>query len=188
MAILILAFRQYNKLRKEQRPVNLSNQLKTARQKKRLTQRQVAETIHVDTTTYAHYELGRRVPNAKIWVELCRVLEIPVFPAQIQVIYPDGLLDKFEKCIVDNGKPTESFRENNERLMRIENTLNEVYKIQEDAMDTTHLPINKSADLLSSGSFTIMNVALDVRGEKLIRKALKCMSALIAKNHAICSK
>lgn len=168
---------------KGNKSLELNNQLKDARQRKSLTQKQVAEAIHVDTTTYAHYESGRRVPNAKTWVELCKILGLNYFPAQIQIIYPDGLLDKFEQCLVENGTPTENFRENNERFTKIHKVLNEVHEIREEAMDTTDLPINEAPC-----PSTIMNVALDLRGEKLINKALECMSELMAKNRAMYSE
>lgn len=86
--------------------MEINKQLRYFRQHKGLTQKHVADAINVDKTTYAHYGSGRRVPNVKTWVKLSQVLGFPVFPAQIQIVYPDGLLDIFEECINENGKPT----------------------------------------------------------------------------------
>ena len=166
--------------------MDLNQDLKLARQRERLTQKQVAEEIHVDKTTYAHYESGRRTPNAKTWVELCRFLRIPIFPAQIEIVYPDGLLDDFDKCITDNGQPTEDFRENNSRFMAIYNFLNRICEIRAEAMDITDLPTDQ-INISLGGPVTIMNVSLNIRGEKLIEKAIKCMAELMSKNQNLFS-
>ena len=166
--------------------MELNQKLRAARQQKGLTQKQVAEVIRVDKTTYAHYESGRRTPDAKTWVTLCEFLEIPVFPAQVKIDYPEGLLDKFEKCIADNGQPTEEIRENNERFMAINDSLNRIYKVRAEAMDTTDLPIDQ-IDMSLGRPVTIMNVSLDIRAEKLIERAIKCMAVLMAKNQDLFS-
>lgn len=166
--------------------MDLNQKLRTARQYKGLTQKQVAEVIRVDKTTYAHYESGRRTPDAKTWVTLCELLEIPVFPAPVKIDYPKGILDEFDKCITDNEQPTEELRENNNRIMAINNFLNEICKIRAEAMDTTDLPIDK-IDMSLGSPVTIMNVSLDIRAEKLIEKAIKCMAVLMAKNQDLFS-
>lgn len=166
--------------------MDLNQELKIARKLKGLTQKQIAEVIQVDTTTYAHYESGRRTPDAKTWIKLSEFLDLPVFPMQIKIEYPEGLLDKFEKCIINNGQPTENFSENNNRFTAINNSLNEIYKIHEKAMDTSNLPIDK-IDLPLDSSVTIMSVSLDIRAEKLIENAIKCMAALMAKNQDLFS-
>ena len=166
--------------------MDLNKNLKFARQRKGLTQKQVAEAIHVDKTTYAHYESGRRTPNAKTWVALCQVLEIPVFPAQVKIVYPEGLLDDFEKYISDNEQPTEEFHENNNRFRAIYSFLTRIYEIHKDAMDITDLPIDQ-IDMSLGSPVTVMNVSLDIRAEKLIEKATKCMEALMSKNQDLFS-
>ena len=162
--------------------VEINEQLKFIRQQKRLTQKQVADAIGIDKSTYAHYESGRRVPNAKTWVALSNFFGFPVFPAQIQIVYPEGLLEKFEKCIKENGQPTGDFNTNRERFMKIGNSLNEIYKVHEEAMDTSALPIDALVNQSIDTPFTVMTVTLDVRAERLIGEAVKCMNALIADN------
>lgn len=161
--------------------MEINSQLKYFRQRDGFTQKQVADAIGIDKTTYAHYESGRRVPNAKIWVKLSEVLGFPVFPAQIQIVYPEGLLDKFEKCIADNGKPTGNFRKNNECYMEISSVLSEIHKINEKSMDVSDLPLDKIAQT----PINIMNVAFDARAERLTRKAFKCMEELMAENEEL---
>ena len=166
--------------------MELNQRLRTARQQKGLTQKQVAEVIGVDKSTYAHYESGRRTPDAKTWVALCEFLEIPIFPAQVNIVYPEGWLDEFEKCITDYGQPTEKIRDNNDRIMSINDSLNRIFKVRAEAMDTTDLPIDK-IDMSLGRPVTIMNVSLDIRAEKLIERAIKCMAVLMAKNQDLSS-
>jgi len=159
--------------------MEINEQLKLYRKRADKTQKEIADTLGIDKSTYAHYESGRRTPNAKIWVQLSKALNIPVFPAQIKIIYPDGLLDKLEECIKNNGTPTNDFKENNRRFTAINEVLQEVFDVHEQAMNTDSLPIN---DLLNSYEplpKTIMEVSLDIRGEILIQRAMKCQNNLI---------
>lgn len=66
--------------------------------------------------------------------------------------------------------------------MVIINSLNEIYKIHEEAMDIGDLPIDELVKSNSNMPYTVMNVALNARSEQLIEKALKCMNILIADN------
>ncbi len=162
--------------------MEINNQLKYFRQRRGFTQKQIADAIGIDKTTYAHYESGRRVPNAKIWVKLSEVLGFPVFPAQIQIVYPDGLLDKFEKCIDDNGKPTGDFRKNNECYMNISAVLSEIHKINEKSFDTSDLPLDELEQTAIPRPIRVMDVTMDVRAELLIQKAFNCMNELMLEN------
>lgn len=159
--------------------MEINEQLKFIRQQKKLTQKQVADAIGIDKSTYAHYELGRRVPNAKTWIRLCNLFGLPVFPAQIQIVYPEGLLEKFEKCIKENGKPTGDFYTDIEKFKKISSLLNEVYEVQDKAMDTSDLPIDALINQSIDTPCTVMTVTLDIRAERLIKEALRCMDALI---------
>ena len=66
--------------------------------------------------------------------------------------------------------------------MKIGNSLNEVYKVHEEAMDSSALPIDALVNQSIDTPFTVMTVTLDVRAERLIGEAVKCMNALIADN------
>ncbi len=162
--------------------MEINDQLKCLRMKKGMTQKQVADAIEVDKTSYAHYESGRRTPNGKKWVALSKVLGFPVFPAQIQIVYPEGLLDRFEKCINDNEQTPEDINSNNQQFMNISNCLDEVFKVNEEAMNTDDLPIDELIKSPTSLPFTVMNVNLDARAERLTERAIKCMKNLINAN------
>lgn len=165
--------------------MKLNSQLKYFRQRSGFTQKKVADAIGIDKTTYAHYELGNRVPSAEMWVKLSEILKFNVFPAQIQEVYPEKLLDSFEKCIKENCQPSTDIKENNLRCARIMHSLNEIYKIRAETMDTNSLPLDKLQEIMPNAPYTVMNVALDIRAEYLIEKALECVDELIKVNQNI---
>ena len=75
--------------------MELSDRLKERRLALGLTQQQVAKKIGVDTTTYAHYESGRRTPDINRLRMLCVLFEISVedhFPIVRTLEYPPELL------------------------------------------------------------------------------------------------
>ncbi|QNO17854.1 helix-turn-helix transcriptional regulator [Caproicibacterium amylolyticum] len=159
--------------------MEINEQLKLFRQRAGKTQKDVADELGIDKSTYAHYESGRRTPSTKTWIQLAEALHFPVFPAQIQIVYPDGLLDKLETCLKENGDYTDDYKENNRRFWAINAVLDEIYKVHSEAMNIDDLPLNKLMDSHISTPYTFMNVALDVRGEKLINQAHECQSNLV---------
>lgn len=56
----------------------LQNNLVTLRGKHGLTQRQVAEALGVDRSTYTYYELGKRMPNIVVVYQLARFYQVPI--------------------------------------------------------------------------------------------------------------
>lgn len=157
--------------------MDIGQQLLFYRHKKGLTQKEVADAINIDKSTYCHYERGNRVPSTKMWMKLSNVLGFPVFPAYIEVDYPDDLLERLENCINENGKPSPNPTQNNEQIYRINKLLDETYKIEEEAINFEELPIEKIDNYTSK---TILKVTLDIRAEKLRQKAIKCIQDLLA--------
>ena len=45
------------------------------RRAEKLTQRQVADRLSIDRSTYAYYEIGKRVPSLERLVALCELFE-----------------------------------------------------------------------------------------------------------------
>ena len=127
--------------------MDIGQQLLYYRHKKRLTQKEVADVINIDKSTYCHYERGNRVPSTKIWMKLSNVLGFPVFPAYIEVDYPDDLLERLENCINENGKPSPNPTQNTERFFKINELLNEIHKVHEEAMNIEGLGDNIIEDL-----------------------------------------
>ena len=58
--------------------MSFSENFKTARKKKKLTQSQVAEALSIDRSAVAHYENGTAMPQAKNIQKICDILDIPI--------------------------------------------------------------------------------------------------------------
>ena len=52
--------------------------LKELRQKKGLTQQEIADLVHVNRVTYTNWEKGKREPNFEIVIKLADLLEVSV--------------------------------------------------------------------------------------------------------------
>lgn len=52
---------------------NFGSRLRTLRLKSKMTQWQVSFCLHIDRTTYASYESGRRFPDART---LCKIADL----------------------------------------------------------------------------------------------------------------
>lgn len=50
--------------------------LKNAREKKSLSQQQVAELLSLDSTQISHFEAGRRIPSLLVFQELCDLYNV----------------------------------------------------------------------------------------------------------------
>ena len=143
-----------------------------------MTQQAIADELQIDKSTYAHYESGKRVPNAKTWVKLTRLMQLPVFPAQITAEYPDGMLDELENVIKTNGTPIkDNYHENFIRAENIHVTLMKVMDARAKSIDTSCLPVESLFGRPMPQA--IANVTLDIRGEYLIKQAMYCYDELI---------
>lgn len=154
--------------------MDLHEALKKHRLLAQLTQQQMADKLGIDKSTYAHYESGRRTPDAKKYLEIASILQIPLFPIKAKVTYPEGLLDSLDEVIRKYGEYTDDFRENKRRFEAISKVLNEVIAIRNEAMSISELCLS---DLPTDT--TLMVVNLDLRGEHLIDKAIKCTHEII---------
>ena len=56
--------------------MNLSNKIKTARQKTGKTQKEVAKKINISRTYYSDVEKGRYLPSLKVFTKLAVVLNL----------------------------------------------------------------------------------------------------------------
>lgn len=57
---------------------NLGAILKAYRQKRKLTQQGVADTLHVTKMTISHWESGKRSMTAENLKRYCQVIDVPV--------------------------------------------------------------------------------------------------------------
>lgn len=56
--------------------MSFSENLKSARKSKGLTQQQLAELLNLDRSAIAHYEKGTSMPHARNIQKLCDILEL----------------------------------------------------------------------------------------------------------------
>ena len=166
--------------------MEINEQLKKHRIFNNFTQKEMALQLGIDSTTYAHYESGRRTPNVKMWMKIAKILKIPEIPAQTVVTYPKGMLDLFEKIINDNRRPSQTgkisidYHNNNSKIETIQNFIFKILDERAKSMDYEHLQIDK---LIQSGfTGTLINCQLDVRGEYLINEAMQSVSELMRAN------
>ncbi len=159
---------------------SISLSLKDARTRKGITQQQVAEELKIDKSTYEHYEAGRRVPNAETWIQLAKILDIPMVPAQVFVTYPDGLLNRLNAAILEYGTRTGDYKSDLKNYDNLSSVLNEVIDVRSKALSIDALRLNLACDISSlSGSLTLLNALLDIRGEELINKAMASLRGLL---------
>ena len=57
---------------------NIGKLIYTLRKEKALTQKQLADAMHVSCSLIGHIERGSRKPSLETLVSLCKVLNIPV--------------------------------------------------------------------------------------------------------------
>lgn len=137
--------------------MELPERLKERRLALRLTQQQVAEKIGVDTTTYAHYESGRRTPDIKRLNMLCALFGIAVqdhFPLVRTLKYPPELVESLlntKKQVEDELAFLETHRgeissrkllwSTHEMIERLKTAVEPVQKIWEDIMDAPEMDL-----------------------------------------------
>ena len=55
---------------------NFAKKLKDARLKAHLSQKEVADKINLDRSTYAYYETGRTVPSVNTLLKISKILNV----------------------------------------------------------------------------------------------------------------
>ena len=84
----------------------LKNNLKSARIKAGLTQKDLARKLGSSPSTIGMYEQGRRKPNYNTLAEICSILEISIFdffPNQ-RIFNADAVLKSIIECLNDSRK------------------------------------------------------------------------------------
>lgn len=140
------------------------------------TQQRIAAFLDVDKTTYAHYEAGRRIPNAEklrklaVFYGLSDEMLGVKFPVEVTVKYPKAVLDRAEKCLQNiinvEGKNSDQLSKSLDMLW---NVFEPIFKIRQDAFKMPEIP---DGFMLPKQSMTIKKVFLDVRAENLINNYL----------------
>ena len=155
----------------------LHTRIKDLRIKKGYTQQQIADLLQVDKSAYAHYEAGRRTPNAeklKVLAEFYGLYDELLgasLPVITSVAYPEGMLESFEKTL----KEAESFRgKSTMELIALYRHLDKEFQLVLQArMQAFDFP-ELSRDFYEEHTGqTIQVVKLVMKGEQLIEKYFK---------------
>lgn len=170
--------------------MELSDRLKERRLALRLTQQQVAEKIGVDTTTYAHYESGRRTPDIKRLRMLCALFEISIenhFPLVRTLEYPPKLLKTLsetkervtEELAVleaarDSISPRDLLWRTRALIDQLKIAIDPVQKIWEKTMDAPDMDLSGLPD-----GQTILRVNYRPEDWLLLSESLKLQSKVI---------
>lgn len=170
--------------------MELPGRLKERRLALKLTQQQVAEKIGVDTTTYAHYESGRRTPDIKRLQMLCILFEISIedhFPLVRTLEYPPELLKTLsetkervtEKLALleaerNNTSPHDLLWKTRDLIDQLKKAIDPVQKIWEKTMDAPEMDLRGLPD-----GQTIMRVNYRPEDWLLLSESLQLQSKVI---------
>lgn len=151
---------------------DFNTKLKELREIHGYTQQQIAKYLHIDKTTYAHYEAGRRLPNVEKVRKLAELYGLhdellnEIFPVEVTIKYPKSMLDKAEKCLKEvNDEQVLTHDQLNRYLDKLWKTFEPIFKIRQEALK---LPEAEEDYLMPGQNKTIKKVYLDVRGERFI--------------------
>lgn len=170
--------------------MEFSERLKERRLVLGFTQQQVAEKIGVDTSTYAHYESGRRTPDVKRLKMLCHLFGIAIqdsFPIVRTLEYPPELVESLlstKQQVEDELNFLETNRDKipfskllsqtHDLINRLETAVEPLQKIWENIMEAPEVDID---DL--SVNKTILRINYRLEDWRLISESLQLQSKLI---------
>lgn len=109
--------------RKPKSDILISN-LKFYRQNSGLTQKQVADALHIERTTYTYYEIGKTLPNLITLKHLAKLFHVSV--DDLMPVEPDSQADLGDSDISsaqrDENSPQSTVRKvNNEKIYCLSN-------------------------------------------------------------------
>ena len=93
--------------------------LKMLRLNNRMTQKQVADLLNIDRSTYTYYETGRTKPNVDTLVKLCCIFDVSMdILTEIKGEKLDLLKENIEEYLSD-GENAQTFTSLNRQEQRI---------------------------------------------------------------------
>lgn len=148
--------------------------IKALRKKSGYTQKQVAEYMGVDVSTYAHYEKGDRTPNAqklKILAQLYKLNDEMLgaqLPVETFVSYRREDLKRFKKVLDECKWHKDDYILNRQQYSILKDAVEPILKTRDEALSLSQLDTNK----MINEQF-IVKVKLDCLGEALISRYIK---------------
>lgn len=147
----------------------LHNRLKTLRSERKLTQRQVAEYLGVDVSTYSHYEKGDRTPDINKLSALARLYKLDDemlgarFPIESFVTYEQKDLEKLQQALINCEWREGDYKYNRWQYYQLKDAVTPILKSRSE---TFYIPQLDTSKLLPGDD--VVKVKLDRRGEVLI--------------------
>jgi len=156
------------------RESELHFRLRTLRAEAKLTQKQVADFLKVDVSTYAHYEKGDRTPDAAKLSALANLYKLDdemlgsQFPIETYVFYEkkdiENLKHVLEKCEWRRG----DYQYNRDQFDMLKEAVSPLLQARNAALSIPEVNISD----LPVGT-DIIKVKLDRTGEALIERYLE---------------
>ena len=146
--------------------------IKKLRLERGYTQKEVAEYLGVDVSTYAHYELARRTPDIKKLRMLAELYGLndellgATLPIVVRVVYPKELVDHLEYVIKECPTHTGNYQQDKKAYDILKAALDPVLEIRNNALDLPNIDLKKYVQTFSNK--IIKSVELDMRVEKMI--------------------
>lgn len=169
--------------------MQLHQLLEVFRKNNGFTQKEVANAIGVDKTTYAHYESGRRSPNTETLIKLAALFRIStdellgVLPIvkriqynEDQVFFLEETLTEVKKSLINNSGDSSALRSLNDKL---KSAIDPVFKGKMEQLEEMPMMHQIIKDIPEDT--TVNEVQLDKNIERLLNEAIALRSELLSK-------
>lgn len=129
--------------------MQLHERIKNLRIEAGQTQKQLADYLEVDVTTYAHYEAGRRTPNAARLKKLADYynLDNELLGASLPITmvqeFSESDLDNLEKTLADTQWEKADYLSNKIRYDRLKAAVEPVLHAWEESMSLPDIDISR---------------------------------------------
>lgn len=153
---------------------DLRNRIKELRIEKGYMEKDVADYLNVDISTYRSYEAGTKVPNTNNLQKLRELYKLKAellgadLPIRVKIKYPEEMLDKLENRL--NSLNSFEMIDRNQ-IKSLHATLKQEFspllKVKLEALD---VPVLSKRFMEGTEEQTILEVVLDYRAELLIMK------------------
>ena len=168
---------------------NLNEQLVRLRKRDGHTQKEVAEFLGVDVTTYSRYEAGQRTPDAEKLRKLAEYygttdeLLGATLPIVTTIDYTADELDAFQKVLEEcDPNSTDNFFELQYMYRRLQEAFRPINQRHTEACEFPNISLDQ---LLSRAQFaeenTVQKIILNPRAEYLTQVYFKLQSRIMDK-------
>lgn len=154
--------------------MEISEKIRNMRLQGNYTQKELADYLNVDVSTYAHYEKGDRSPDAKKLSKLARFYKLgdemlgAELPIETFVSYKKKDIDNLRRCLDRCEWRKDDYEYNKWQYETLKKAVEPVLKSREEALSLPKVDLNH----IEAGQ-EVIKVKLDCVGEALIEWYLK---------------